>query len=208
MAAKKKASKEQLAAREFATLYVNGPTGLKLDWAAVEHKLGRKFATNDPLIREAIYAEGGALPDMMPSTISAGEVNFKLFDPSILREDRSESEWLSLAEELEATMMGIAKGDVKASAAQVSILKEILARAHGKIGQQEKKTITPSGVIILPTLGERSAMAICPRCRYQVEQLYPKEGSAANAEANLEVAERRASADRGTAVGATGEGAG
>ena len=185
--------KEQKQAREFANLYVNGPLGLKDNWLACEQQLKKSFDSQNALVREAIYAEGGLIPDKMPSAPTDGEVDFSEVDLSVfderLLEAETEEDWKALAKEMRPVMVGIMQGDIKASAAQSSILKHVLDRAYGRLGTKEKQVISPSGVVILPTLGERSDMKICPQCKYVLEKKYPKEeakGIAMEAATNAE----------------------
>src|SRR5688572_26733774 len=172
-----KNSKASKQAREFATLYVNGPPGLKDNWMAVEAHLKRAVDSQDPLVREAIYTEGGAVPDKMPSAPTSTEefeLDLSEFDEKLASAE-TEEDWKALAKELRPTMMGIADGSIKANAAQTAIIKHILDRGYGRLGTKDKQQLTPSGVLILPTLGERSDMKVCPRCKYEMEQKYPKE---------------------------------
>lgn len=175
------APRKQNIPKQFAALYVNGPEGLRGNWEACERQLKKKIS-NTQEVREAILAEGGSLGDRgeMPLPpkefieilpIDLPEVDLTKFTD--VQEDASQAEWMKLAKELEPTIKALAKGEVKASAAQTAIIKSILDRAYGRIGQKEQ-TVSAAGVIILPALGERSEMFVCPNCSYRVEKANPR----------------------------------
>lgn len=77
---------------------------------------------------------------------------------------QTEDDWKRLASELGPTVASIAKGEIKATAAQAAMLKEILGRAHGRISKSQEDSQGPIGIVVLPTLGIGPAMHLCPKC--------------------------------------------
>lgn len=84
---------------------------------------------------------------------------------------RTTEDWQNLASAIAPIMSGIMAGNVLASAAQVSLIKDIMNRAYGKpvATQAEKKT--NSGVIVLPSLGTSEMTMTCPKCMFDAIQL-------------------------------------
>src|SRR5438445_3385698 len=65
---------------------------------------------------------------------------------------KTSEDWQRLAAELAPIMTAILNGEVKATAAQASLLKDIWNRAFGKpVATQSEKKVA-SGVIVLPAL--------------------------------------------------------
>lgn len=141
----------------FAKLYVNGPEGIKGNIAAATEAVGLKVKPNlnDPGMRQLIEAEGG--------TVSGTPSVASLLDEAATSEPKTTEDWCKLANKLQPVFMDIAVGLVKASAAQASVMKEIVARCHGKIGEK-KDDDGERNVVILPTIGTGSTMLICPKC--------------------------------------------
>lgn len=167
--------KAKVEAREFAILYVNGPDGVKGVWEECERRLGRKVDANAPYVREMVIAEGGFIPDKMPMLPEPPiELDLSKFALAVNEAD-SDDDWAKLADQIRPTALGIMTGEIKASAAQTALIKTIWDRAYGKVSATKEEKIQASGVIILPALGERSTMFVCPVCKYAVEQQHPKE---------------------------------
>lgn len=79
---------------------------------------------------------------------------------------KTTEDWQKLAAELAPTFAGILSGDVKATAAQASLLKDVQNRAFGKpVATQAEKKVA-AGVIVLPTLDSGMNMQICPKCGF------------------------------------------
>jgi hypothetical protein len=177
----KRKPKENIA-KQFAALYVNGPEGVAGNWEACE-KLLKKKIDNTQEVREAILAEGGHLGEidqMPPAPKKEREIvegDLEELDLSkyaiATTEEKSDDEWKKLAKELAPTIRDISQGLVKASAAQTAIIKHVMDRAYGRIGQKEQQLVA-NGVVILPTLGERSEMFLCPVCLTKAEKLHPR----------------------------------
>lgn len=81
---------------------------------------------------------------------------------------KTPDDWKVIAASVSTVMQGILDGTTKASAAQVSLLKEIMNRAYGRpvATQEDKKTST--GIVILPTLDTAEKGTVCPRCGFDV----------------------------------------
>lgn len=77
---------------------------------------------------------------------------------------RTDDDWKKLAGVLAPTVESIAKGELKASAAQAAMLKEVLARAYGKVTKSQEDSQGPSGIVVLPTLGIGYKTNICVKC--------------------------------------------
>jgi len=96
---------------------------------------------------------------------------------------RTTEDWQNLAKELGPVFAGVLNGEIKASAAQASMLKDVYNRAYGKpVATQTEKRVA-SGVIVLPALDSGSKMMICPKCGYDVgyeakNLVVPKSGAA------------------------------
>lgn len=82
-----------------------------------------------------------------------------------MAEAKTADDWRILADALKPTIEAVARGEVKASAAQAAMLKEIMSRAFGRVTKSQEEQAVPPGIIFLPTVGEGSKMQICPKCR-------------------------------------------
>jgi hypothetical protein len=79
---------------------------------------------------------------------------------------KTTEDWQKIAAAVAPVMQGILDGQTKASAAQVSLLKDILNRAYGKpVATQHEKRVA-AGVIVLPALDTGAATTVCPKCGY------------------------------------------
>lgn len=79
---------------------------------------------------------------------------------------KTTEDWQKLAAELAPTMTAILNGEAKATAAQASLMKDIMNRAFGKpVATQVEKRVT-AGVIVLPALDSGQKMMICPKCGF------------------------------------------
>jgi len=157
-------------ARRFAVLYVNGPRTVRGKWAVAEARAGVKADPDDPEVRKAIEAEGGSLPPLS----NIAPIDAKLPDlPALVAKAETPDDWKRLAKDLEQVASQIAKGEVKATAAQTSMLKHILDRAHGKVAATQESKTMPAGILVLPTLGEGSSTMICPQCLYNATGAKP-----------------------------------
>ena len=83
---------------------------------------------------------------------------------------RTKEDWRKLASELAPAIKSIADGSQPATAAQASMLKEIMARAYGKPVATQEENKVASGLIVLPTLDSGEKTMVCPRCGYDVTQ--------------------------------------
>ena len=79
---------------------------------------------------------------------------------------KSTDDWQAIAAKIEPVLQKILDGTDKGTAAQVSLMKDILNRAYGKpVATQADKRVA-SGVVILPSLNTGEATKICPNCGF------------------------------------------
>lgn len=85
---------------------------------------------------------------------------------------KTTEDWQAIAGKIQPVMQAILDGTSKGTAAQVSLLKDILNRAYGKpVATQADKKVA-AGIVILPSLGIGETTLICPVCGYDaVENL-------------------------------------
>lgn len=148
---------------------------------------------DDPLLRDAIISEGGLPTGPLTEVIAISEPEIKVkrrkpvipLDElkEVIEKPKTDDEWQKLAKSLKGTIEDIASGDVKASAAQAAMLKHILERAYGRVSVQVNEKRPASGILVLPTLGDRSNMQTCPRCGLELtptddEDLQSESGAA------------------------------
>lgn len=81
---------------------------------------------------------------------------------------KTTDDWQKLATELAPTFAAILSGDVKATAAQASLLKDVYNRAFGKPTATQTEKRVAAGVIILPALDTGMKMMICPKCGFDI----------------------------------------
>ena len=80
---------------------------------------------------------------------------------------KTTEDWQKLAAELAPVVVDILNGTVKATAAQASLIKDIMDRAFGRPTATQLEKRVAAGVIILPTLNTDSTMTFtCPKCGY------------------------------------------
>lgn len=157
----------------FAVLYVNGPAEVRGNWEAAERLSGVKADPQDADVRNAITKEGGSVPVNLSAPLNAPMPTTVLGDvlgnlSSLAATAKSEDDWKQLADQLQPTIVEIAKGTIKASASQTAIIKHILDRAYGRVVAAQSEKQMPIGVVILPTLGDRANMQLCPRCGFHL----------------------------------------
>jgi hypothetical protein len=61
-------------------------------------------------------------------------------------------DWSEAAPVARKALLGIARGGVKASQGQIQALKEIIARAEGRVGTIASDDERPIGIVVLPML--------------------------------------------------------
>jgi hypothetical protein len=83
-----------------------------------------------------------------------------------VRQAQASGDWKALADSLNDIVTGIAKGTIKASAAQSSLVKHILDRAYGRVSKSQEDKQGPVGIVILPSIGRDNSedLRICPEC--------------------------------------------
>lgn len=79
---------------------------------------------------------------------------------------RSAEDWQALAAALAPSLAMIMTGKVNASAAQVSLIKDIMNRAYGKpVATQADKSVS-TGIVLLPAIGQNAQSMTCPQCQF------------------------------------------
>lgn len=81
---------------------------------------------------------------------------------------KTTEDWQNLAKELASVYAGILSGEVKATAAQAALVKDVYNRAYGKPTASQAEKRVAAGVVILPALDDGSKKMICPKCGYDV----------------------------------------
>lgn len=79
---------------------------------------------------------------------------------------KTTEDWQKIAQSIQPVIDGILTGEVKATAAQVSMVKNIMDRAYGKPMATQADKKVAAGIVILPKLGEGEKSLTCPRCTY------------------------------------------
>jgi hypothetical protein len=144
------------AQRKLVELYVNGPAHLKGSWHKCAIAAGYDEAPEqDEIMHRMVEKAGGILLadaelDELAYVLQAGE------DGSI--------PWGELRSKLASVIQSVANGQVKASAAQVSMLKFVIERAEKQASDDD----TSSNVIVLPTQGTEGHLRIDDRWRKQL----------------------------------------
>ncbi len=81
---------------------------------------------------------------------------------------KTTEDWQKLAAAIAPQMTAVLNGEAQATAAQASLMKDILNRAFGKpVAVQQEKRVA-AGVIVLPELESGDKAMICPRCGFDV----------------------------------------
>ncbi len=154
--------------KKLAKLYVNGPEEYRGKWTAAAEAAGfppgySPDKTSSQAIHYLALERGEIKPKPKAAKAHAVDLTgLELPDPS----DTDDSKWVALAKRLWPTWVGIASGELRASAAQKAILSDIMTRAHGKAGAEraEDPSKLDRPVIVLPALGDGKSLTICPVC--------------------------------------------
>ena len=81
--------------------------------------------------------------------------------------------WTEIKQKLTMVIEGVARGDVKATAAQVSMIKEILAQSKEETAATARGA---RGVILLPTQGAGPTARLDQQMREQIRAIETKSG--------------------------------
>jgi hypothetical protein len=143
------------------------------NWEAANRLLGTEFSQEDEDVKRFLEEEGAFVPQVAPGAPASFSGKTPDFDSGdtgsipeagILKEKRTDDEWCRLAKSLEPTVLGIASGTLRASAAQASTVRHILERCYGKVQEKQSEKRPASGVIVLPMLNHGQHSLICPNC--------------------------------------------
>ena len=148
--------------RRMAELYVNGPPGVKGEWAtcAVAAGLDPCPPTDDPTLVMLIGKLGGTAPLSDPAPEEGPD-----FIADLLTAKEQGIPWSALRDKLSAVVESVAKGEVRATAAQVSMLKYILEEAKNT-GETDKAL----NVVLLPVQGAGATLRFEELARLQVAE--------------------------------------
>ena len=147
-----------------ADAFVNGPEEIKGNWIEAgmttysrRDKVPKK---DDEGVRTLIIELGGT-----PPPLSMAEMLEDILLP-IPGDPKEQEQWQALAQQMMPIYRSIGLGHMEANASQKGIIESIIKRGYKEDVVEEEKTI---GVIILPALGSKSGMTICPNCMATLE---------------------------------------
>jgi hypothetical protein len=150
--------------KRMAELYVKGPEFLRGDWekCAIAAGLDPTPATDEPHVCNAIRDLGGRVPGDAEPELDTG-LGTQLDALSTAAD--AGIPWAQLRDDLTAVIRSVAKGDVRATAAQVSMLKHVIAEAKAEEAGGSDKA---RNVVILPTQGAGATLTFEQAARAQV----------------------------------------
>jgi hypothetical protein len=159
-------SKKQI---RMAELYVNGPEFLRGKWeeCAIAAGISPTPPIDDPHIRTQVEALGGAMPSEQPL---GGETETDKLLADLLTAKEQGIPWSQLRDKLSAVVESVASGTVRATAAQVSMLKFVVEQA--KIEGGTEKVLN---VVLLPTQGVGATLRFEEMARLKVKAHETKE---------------------------------
>jgi rubrerythrin len=189
-AASRALAAELLNKRKFVALFVTGSERTRGNASECNKVLGTSFDLCDLDIRRMIEDEGmvapacdkpGEIKPIVPSEIFESADAEKLHtdqqaqemkwrdELSTGSEDETKQDWCAKYRELESVIDGIARGEVKSSAAQARIINMVTERCFGRVKSEDEDKVL-SGVMLLPMIGSGATAMICPRCGYVHEE--------------------------------------
>jgi len=129
---------------EAARLYLAGPTGVRNNWPEACKRVGFKRVPGlkSKVIQKALVKEGANI-DTVPDSDMVQLEQMLAGDPT----------WEELSRVSRKVMVKIGTGVIQANAGQVTALKETIARAEGRVGQdKDEKEEEVIGVVVLPAI--------------------------------------------------------
>lgn len=84
---------------------------------------------------------------------------------------RTQEDWLELAGALTPVLAAIMQGKIVASAAQVSLIKDVMNRAYGKPTNKQDDKDVALGTVFLPVIGKDHDAMTCPQCTFNALEL-------------------------------------
>ena len=129
---------------EAARLYLVGPTGVRANWRRACEVAGfNRVPSLESKVVLAALAKERANTEIIPDPDMVMLENLLSGDPT----------WEEIAVYARRVMVKIGTGLIKANSGQVTALKETIARAEGRIGQEKDLTEEEVlGVVILPVI--------------------------------------------------------
>jgi len=79
---------------------------------------------------------------------------------------KTTEDWQKIAAIIAPVMQSILDGQVKATASQVSLMKDVLNRAYGRAVATQSEKKVAAGIVLLPTLNTGEFTTICPNCGF------------------------------------------
>lgn len=165
---------------KFVELYVMGPAALRGGWTRCSIAAGMTEEPNrlDPMVRRLIQESGGVVisaedeakllaereAEMLAVASEPPTVDAMIDSLTIARE--AGVPWTDLRKRLSMAIEGIAKGEVRATAAQVSMIKTVLEEAKKEAADVERGA---RSVILLPVQGEAETVQLDETLRQKVE---------------------------------------
>lgn len=155
------------ALKRFAELYVNGPEHIRGRWDLCANGAGMKEIPDrdDVMVRRMVEEAGGVVVPIDPPEHNplAGLVDLELAaDLGI--------PWKEIRGQLVQTIRSVATGELKASAAQVAMLKEIIKKAEEQNAEEEEIR----SVVVLPTQGSAAEMKIDEKWMKRIQEMETK----------------------------------
>lgn len=148
--------------RRMAELYVNGPAGVQGVWetCALAAGLQPVPAPDDPTMAMLIAKLGGT-----PPSSEAPPPDETDFITELLTAKEQGIPWSKLRDKLSDVVKSVADGSVRATAAQVSMLKYIMEEAKGQ-GETDKVV----NVVLLPVQGAGATLRFEELARLRVAE--------------------------------------
>jgi len=79
---------------------------------------------------------------------------------------RTTEDWQKIAQVIAPVMQSILDGRTRATASQVSLMKDVLNRAYGRAVATQSEKKVAAGIVLLPTLNTGESAHVCPRCGF------------------------------------------
>lgn len=141
-----------------ARYFLAGPMGIRGNWRLACKEAGftrvpdqkrAMMQSSLAIVQEQLEVESSHSQGAQPAATDA--------DMQLLAELQDSDSWADMAPVARRVMAKIATGLLEASPGQVVSLKEIIARAEGKIGQSTDADADAVHVIILPTMDKQGS---------------------------------------------------
>ena len=146
--------------KDMAHLFVNGPDDVRGRWDQSATRAG--YVRIPSKQNETVLAAIDAAREKQTAA------KFAAMETALAEADDS-TDWTALATKIMPLYAQIGMGTTRATATQVSTMKDIMLRGFGRVVEKQQD-LTPSAVIILPTLGADGNAQVCPKCKHELTQ--------------------------------------